>query len=210
MNRILPRAVAVAAIAAVAVLAACGSAPQIHYHTLLAPASASAAPPPAVPLVLELLPITMPAQAELQQIIVRQGDEALLVLDDERWIAPLADEFRSALSAELTRRLGATEVTGLARPAGVPLLRIKVDVRRFESEPGRQALIEAVWSVRSTAAGDERVALCTSLVREAVGADVASLVQGLQRATAALGRQIAAGTASRAQGASPACPAPER
>jgi uncharacterized lipoprotein YmbA len=192
----------VAAALAVA-LAACASAPM-HYYTLVAPAPSAPAPAAAsAPLRFELLPVGIPAQVDQPQLVVREGGQGVAVLQGRRWIAPLADEVRGALSADLSRELGAQDVTGL--PAGNgPVLRIKVDLRRFDSVPGRYALIDATWSVRALQGGAPLA--CTSRVEENVGEGFDALVAGHQRALAALAAGIAGAARALAAGQA-ACPA---
>lgn len=183
-------------------LAACSSAP-LHYYTLVPPASE--APATAVPAAFqfELLPVGVPAQVDQPQLVVRQGGQGVTPLNGERWIAPLADEVRSALSADLSRTLDTQDVTGL--PAGSkPVLRIKLDLRRFDSQPGEYALIDAAWSVRQLK-GDAVLA-CTSRIREPVGAGYDALVGGHQRALAQLAAQIAGVAPRLAAGQAAACP----
>ncbi|WP_049623252.1 PqiC family protein [Frateuria defendens] len=182
-------------------LAACASAPM-HYYTLVPPASDAAAL--AAPFQFELLPVTVPAQVDQPQLVVREGGQGVAVLDGERWIAPLPDEVRGALSADLAHRLGAQDASGL--PLGErPRLRIKVDLRRFDSQPGSYALVEAVWSLRTLPGG--AVLTCTSRLRQPVGAGYAALVAGHQQALAALAGAIAAAAPAVVAGQRPACPA---
>jgi uncharacterized protein len=200
------------AVAALLALGACASAP-LHYYTLVAPdagiAGDSGAPSvPAVPAPpFELLPVGVPAQVDLPQLVVRQGDQGMLLLDSERWIAPLADEVHSALAADLARELHSQDVSGLPLN-GKPVLRIKLDLRRFDSQPGSYALIEGNWSVRVLPANPGQMLACTSRVREAVGPGYDALVQGHQRAIAALAAQIAAAARSLAAAELPSCPLP--
>ncbi|MBQ4854163.1 membrane integrity-associated transporter subunit PqiC [Rhodanobacter sp. B2A1Ga4] len=196
-------------VAAGLLLAACASAP-LHYYTLVAPADSSAsglvAPASTAPsLPFELLPVGVPAQVDQPQLVVREGGQGVALLGSERWIAPLGDELRSALSADLARELGSQDVSGLPGN-GKPLLRIKLDLRRFDSAPGSYALIEAAWSVRLLHGAQPATLACTSRVSETVGPGYPALVQGHQRAIARLAAQIA--TAARALGAgqAPACP----
>ena len=135
-------------------LAACGSTTPIRYHTLLAPATigtpAAGAPATGAPFLIEVLPVGVPAQLDQPQLVVRNGDSGLFLPETERWAAPLADEFRDALSAELTRRLGTQDVAGLARPDGKPLLKIKVQVRRLDAWLGQRIQLEADWSIAAS------------------------------------------------------------
>ena len=190
-----------AAALAALVLAACASQPA-HYYTLIAPAQAGQ-PAPAASFQFELLPVGIPAQVDQPQLVIRQGGQGAVPLGGERWIAPLADEVRGALSADLAQALHAQDATGLPS-GGKPRLRIKVDLRRFDSAPGEYALIDAAWSVRQLQ-GDAMLA-CTSQVREPVGPGYDALVEGHQRALAALAGQIAQAAGPVATGQAPACP----
>ncbi len=190
-------------------LAACASAPT-HYYTLVAPAtdmppasgmaSASALP-------FELLPVDVPAQVDQPQLVVREGGQGVALLNGERWIAPLGDELRSALSADLTHQLHSPDVSALPS-SDKPLLRIKLDVRRFDSQPSSYALIDAIWSVRvmHAAHGNGAMLSCSSRVSENVSAGYDALVQGHQRAIGQIAAQIAAAAQSLGNGQTPACP----
>lgn len=186
-------------------LAGCASAP-LHYYTLVAPAGGSEPVAAASPLSFELMPVNVPAQVDQPQLVVREGGQGVALLGSERWIAPLADEVRGALSADLVRQLHGADLSGMA-VGEKPRLRIKLDVRRFDSAPGAYALIDAAWSVRA-AAGDSPAALaCTTRVREAVGPGYPALVQGHQRAIAQIAAQIATAARALADGQKAACPA---
>lgn len=191
-------------------LAACASAP-LHYYTLVAPADASAgglvAPATATPsLPFELLPVGVPAQVDQPQLVVREGGQGIVPVGSERWIAPLGDEVRGALSADLARELRSQDVSGM--PGNdKPVLRIKLDLRRFDSAPGSYALIEGAWSVRLLHGGHPAALACTSRVSESVGPGYDALVQGHQRALGELAGQIAAAARALGSGQTPACPA---
>lgn len=206
MMRLLPRSTRAAVLGvAVLALAACASAPM-HYYTLVAPAGEAPPAPVAGATAFELLPVSIPAQDDQPQLVIRQGAQGVALLQSERWIAPLADEIRGALSSDLTRQLGGPDLTGL--PHGKqPVLRIKVDVRRFDSQPGGYALLDAAWSVRPL--GQENVTglACTSSLREPVGSGYQALVQGHQQALARLARQLAEAGRALASGHA-SCPAP--
>ncbi|HEX8776831.1 MAG TPA: PqiC family protein [Rhodanobacter sp.] len=188
-------------------LAGCASAP-LHYYTLVAPAgtAAPAAAAPA-PYPFELLPVTVPAQVDVPQLVVREGGQGMLPLNDQRWIAPLGDEVRGALAADLARALGVADMSGLPGN-GQPRLRIKLDVRRFESVPGEHALLDAAWSLRLTGgSGGQDALACSSRISEPVTAGYDALVAGHQRALAALAARIAATARAYEAGGQPVCPA---
>jgi uncharacterized lipoprotein YmbA len=204
---------------AMLMLAACASAP-LHYYTLVAPAAEAAgglvAPagesaggpvaPAATPsLPFELLAVGVPAQVDQPQLVVREGGQGVALLDGERWIAPLGDEVRSALSADLARELHSQDVSGLPGNDR-PLLRIKLDLRRFDSQPGSYALIEGSWSVRMLHGAHEGTLACTSRISETVGPGYDALVQGHQQAIGELAVQIAAAARALGNGQAATCP----
>lgn len=184
-------------------LGACSSAPT-HFYTLLPPASASASSGHAG-YTIAVLPVTIPAQVDRPQMVVREGGGSVALLEGEHWIAPLGDEIRSAISQGLTQRLGAEDVAGLAHGSDMPLYRINVDVRRFESVPGQYTFVAAAWSVHADA-GKGATASCTSRIRESVGQGYAALAQGHQRGLHTLATDIAAVIQTMAKGATVRCP----
>lgn len=192
-------------------VAGCASAP-LHYYTLVAPVAeselaAGAGPVAVSPLPFELLPVSVPAQVDQPQLVVREGDQGVALLGSERWIAPLGDELRSALSADLARQLHSADMSGMPS-SDKRRLRMKLDVHRFDSAPGAYALIEGAWSVRTVQGGQPAVLACTSRVRESVGPGYAALVQGHQRAIAQIAAQMAAAARALGSGQTPVCPAP--
>ncbi|HEX8785912.1 MAG TPA: PqiC family protein [Telluria sp.] len=176
-------------------LSACSSSPPVHYYTLLGPAIPSSAPAPAqgrAPFLIELLAVGIPAQLDQAQLVVHEGDGSIALLDDERWAGPFADEVRGSLSAELTRLLGTQDIAGLARPAGKPLLRIKVQVRRFDAWPGQQVQLDADWSIGVADDSANARLTCHGRVDQPATDGYPGLVAAQRQAIAALAVRIAA------------------
>lgn len=192
MKRIVP----VVVFWATLVLAGCASAPT-RFYTLEA-AAGDASPVLHAGYRIDVLPVTIPAQVDQPQLVVRLGDDQLALLDSERWIGPLGDQIQAVLSENLTRRLGAEDVSGLPGMHDKPTYRIKLDVRRFDSMPGHYALITAGWSVRAVG-GTQRLT-CSATVKRPVAAGYAALVRGHQQALAQLADAIATSVQRLAQG----------
>ena len=178
--RPVPRgAAAAAALALAALLAGCASGGGdgdgrrgTRFHSLLAPPQAAREAPAASreavrPLAWSLAPVTVPAGVDRPQWVVRAPDGTLAVLENERWIAPLADDLRAALAERLARPLGPE---GAAAPAGRSRWRIALDVRRFESEPARSARLDAGWTVTvpGSGAGRDPAAVCSASFEQPV------------------------------------------
>jgi uncharacterized protein len=190
---------------ATAMLAACASAPM-HYYTLIPAPDNQPEAAPSAGFQFELLPVGIPAQVDVPQLVVRQGGQSVALLNGERWIAPLADEVRGALSVDLSHRLNAQDIASGLPVDGKPVLRIKIDLRRFESSPGNYALIDATWSIRPLK-GDA-VLTCSSHISENPGQGYDGLVAAHQQALSELAGQIASVAPALAAGSSPGCPAP--
>ncbi|NRO94781.1 hypothetical protein GWC77_02320 [Paraburkholderia sp. NMBU_R16] len=194
--------------ASAAALIGCAS-PSSRFYTLsganaggdaAVPAAAAQRPATAPALLFEVPPVDTPAQVSRNQLVVEAGDARVDVLEQERWASPPADEIRRALSSDLAARLGSFDVYGAPYPAGVPVYRITVNVRRFESWPGSRAVLDAVWSVR--AVGSQALLTCRTVASEPVEAGYPALVDGHRRAVAQMADDIAA--AVRALAARPA------
>ena len=172
-------------------IAGCASSPPLHYYTLV-PSSVTAPGAAPAAFAIDVLPVGVPEQQDQQRLVIRQGSGGLAVLENERWGSPLSGELRSALSLELSRRLGAQDVGGLTPPPGRPVFRIKVQVRRFDAWPGDRTQLDADWSVAPSSDASGARSLCHSALEEATPGSHADMIQGQQRLVARLAEQIGA------------------
>lgn len=193
MTRIYP----VFILGAAALLSACASQPVEHYSLLPAASSVVAegrSPVPAEPLVLDVLPVGLPAAFDRQELVARKGDR-FVILGNARWGSVLSDEMRETLGLFLQRRLALRNASGLIPPSGAPVLRVKLMVRQLEPLPGRSVEIDADWSLSRSDLPEAERRLCYA--RETVAwptseaNDATALVRGYQMAFDALARQIA-------------------
>lgn len=186
-------------------LTACTSAPT-HYYTLV---SASDASPPRTVATFQfaMQPVRIPVQADQPQVVVRESNGSLAILETERWSAPLADEFHDALSGAMERKLGVRDLAGLPKAANLPVVSLQTDVRRFDSVPGHYALLDVVWSISRRQEGAARRSLtCSSVIRQPAGAGVAQVVLAHQQAIEQLASQIAPTVQRFAQNGPVTCP----
>ena len=178
-------------IALALLLTACRSDP-IHYHTLMptqAPAVSDSSH-----LDIQIERLSLPPQVDRPQIVVRQGNSGLAVLETEWWGASLADELQSAL-VDLLPSNGASHKIGL-----------RLDVQRFDSVPGQYALLETKWRLRALTTGDNTPSLsCRSVFRTASGVTIEDLVAAHQHNVQALATLI---TQAASDGRS-TCPSPQ-
>ena len=133
-------------VAMIGTLAACSSAP-IHYYTLRPPLSREATTAPAAQFFVNVLPVGIPAELDQPQMVVRQDQSGVAVLDGERWVSPLGDEVRGALSTHLATMLNTQDVAGLSQQPHDPVLLVKVQIRRIDAWPGQRVQLVADWEL---------------------------------------------------------------
>ncbi|MFJ5300216.1 membrane integrity-associated transporter subunit PqiC [Pseudomonas sp. NPDC088368] len=187
-------------------LAACSSTPT-HYYTLIAPAAQGSAGVTPAPFQFEMQPVLMAVQVDQPPLVVRQGNGSLAILENERWGAPLGDEFHDALTGELERRFGSRDLAGLPKQSDQPVLTVRTDVRRFESVLDQYALIDVVWNLSLRADGSKRQTLtCSSVIRQPAGTGMENLVIAHQKAVSSLANAIAKTANEWARNTAARCP----
>jgi uncharacterized lipoprotein YmbA len=201
----MPRTLSLSAVALATLLAlgACStSAPPTRLHSLLpAEPTPRETSPGRGPLFVALEPIRIPAQVDQPQWLVRLPDDSLASLEQERWASPLRDELRQALLEQLGARFGVVEGRSALAQAAAPV-RVALELRRFDSVPGREARIEAGWTVSGTAAPLR----CSVLLREPASGAMAELAAAHRRAVARLADAVGASLVAVPPATAPACP----
>ncbi len=171
-------------------LAACGSGPQVRYYTLLSPAATTTAEVSSTPeLLFELLPVRVPQQVDYPQMVIREDSGRVALVESRQWVAPLGDEIRAALSQGIGASLHSRDVYGLSAQDAVPVYRIKVQLSRFETVPGRYAQLDVQWSLSRV--GAATAISCDTSVRETATKGYDGVVAAHQRAVSVLAERIA-------------------
>lgn len=170
------------------VLTGCSS-PQVRYHTLVNPEPVMHAPP-ARHFMIEMMPVGVPAQLDTQQVILRQSDSSIAVLDNDRWVSPLGDELQAALSSRITQQFSTVDVAGLSPDNGEPVVRILVQIRRFDSWPGHAVSLDADWSLSTISLGRRIRLVCKSHLSQTLSGEGAPLFSAWQQVVDRLANQI--------------------
>ncbi len=190
-------------LAATLLLASCSSVAPPRFHTLLPSARAASTPASGAGPAWQMPPVTIPAQVDQPQFVVRRADDTLAVLEQERWIAPLQDEIRAALVEHLTAQAWAHRALG--RSQGRKDWRVVIDVSRFDSTPGRASLV-VEWALLA-GAGESAALRCRSRFEQPVDAGMAALAAGHRQNLERLGASIALGLTTLDAGQQAGCPA---
>jgi hypothetical protein len=190
-----------------AVLAGCGSSPQVHFYTLsssAAPAGGEAKSAAAIPSI-GLGPITLPDVVDRPQLVLRTSTNQVVIAEEHRWAEPLKSEIPRVIAGNLSQLLGVKQVWSYPQSAAETAeIRVLVDVQRFDSASGEAVTIDASWTVQRKSG---EPAAGRSLVREAAnGSGHEALAAAHSRALATVSRDIA--DAIRATDSAGAKPAP--
>ena len=199
--------VASGAALAAALASGCADAPVTHFHTLLpatmgAIGTLPATPPPGTVVSWTLTTVVIPAQVDRPQWVIRGAGETLAVLENERWIAPLADEMRAALAERLAARLGSAG--GLQPTAGHTGWQVRIAVQRLDGVPGRYARLDANWAL-GTADGAVSLA-CRSVFDQPVAGGYAAVAEGHRGNVARLAEALATALFAADRGEAKVCP----
>lgn len=196
------------ALAALA-LAGCAAPPPDRFYSLnggaetAVPAGLAKTAGPTSGLYIEMLAVSIPDQVSRNQLVVTSSGGRIELLEQDRWVGPLAGEIGQVLSTSVSNQLGAIDVFRTPYPDKSPVYRISTNVQRFESAPGKYALIDAVWSVRLV--GGTKVLTCRSVANEEVGPGNDAVVAGHRRAVVRIGADIAKAVRALAAGGDAGC-----
>ncbi|WP_257993607.1 PqiC family protein [Cupriavidus pauculus] len=108
------------------------------------------------PLWIAVSPVQVPERLNRTNLILGQGGGSQRVLEHDRWLAPLPDEFRDALSAQLQSILGAVDTYQQDAGRTGPAYRINVRIVRLDAELDGQVSALVSWTVRQSPSGTTR------------------------------------------------------
>jgi len=174
---------------AIAVVASgCGGSPMSRFYTLDAVAPAAGAAMANTSIVVG--PVTVPTAVDRPQLVLQAGPNRVAVDEFNRWAGPLGESIATTVAGNLSVLLGTPRVVAGPIPGFDPAYRVTIDVQRFESTPGTDVLVDAVWIVHTTAGGATRTG--RTVAREATsGAGIDAVAAAHSRAVARVSTDIA-------------------
>ena len=173
----------------------CASTPAARYYTLSA-TTEPAASSPSSDLSVVVGPVSVPAEVDRPQMVVRTGPNQIRVDEFNLWASPLQSNISRVVAQNLVTLLGTPHVTLFPQTVSADAgYRVAIEVQRFDAALGEAATLDAVWTVRRTKDGGTQTGRTT--VREAVQENTyETLAAAHSRAVTRLSQDIA--TAVRA------------
>jgi uncharacterized lipoprotein YmbA len=162
-------------VTALLLLTACRSDP-IQFHTLVPTQLGNQSKSAVADIQIEA--ISVPPQVDRPQIVIRQGNSGLAILETQWWAASLVDELRSALADQLVNSNSRRKMS------------VRLDVQRFDSIPGQYALLDVKWRLRNLGDSDNTLITCRSTLQTPTGPAIDDLVAAQQNNVKRLAAQI--------------------
>jgi uncharacterized lipoprotein YmbA len=167
--------------------AGCASSPA-RFYTLSATAATGTT---TSKLSVAVGPVSVPASVDRPQIVVSTSANQVALDDFNRWASPLQDNLARIVAENLVALLGTPRVTLFPQTLSTDVdYRVQIEVRNFESAPGKSASLDAVWAVRR--AKDGKTETGRTSVRENVeDGSFDALAAAHSRGVARLSQEIA-------------------
>jgi uncharacterized protein len=157
-----------ALLALIIALTACGTTPDPSFYTLSAGAEPTANTGEG-PYSVVVGPVSLPELVDRPQLVIRVGANRVALVEQHRWAEPLRSEIPRVIADNLSRLLSTTRISAYPQSSDNNAeYRVLVDIQRFESVPGENVTVEALWAVRRGPASEVRTG--RSLVRMPAGA----------------------------------------
>jgi uncharacterized lipoprotein YmbA len=140
--------------------------------------------------------VTVPELVDRPQIVTRDATNRVVVSEQNLWAEPIRAGIARTLATRLSRALAeaGTPAQVAAYPQtsiATPVLRVTIDVVRFDAVPNGEAVIDAVWSVRRVSDGMVRTGR-TAASSPISGTSYDAIVHSWNQAIAIVDRDIAA------------------
>ena len=191
-----------AALIAAAIAGCAGNGPAEHFFALndggVVQATTSvtdgAGQGPSLPGIV-ISAVTVPELVDRPQIVTRDTSNRVIVSEQNLWAEPVRSGVARTLATRLSRALadagrpaqvGAYPQTSIANP----VIRVTVDIVRFDAVPNGEAVIDALWSVRRVSDGVVRTGRTVASAPIA-GVGYAAIVGGWNDALVIVDRDIA-------------------
>jgi len=188
MTRRIGGPVGVLALVALA-LTGCGRTAISRFYTLDSVATPDAGPLASYGIVVG--PVTVPSSVDRPEFVVQVTPNRVAVDEFNRWAGPLDESIARAVAGDLAALLGTPRVATAPAANFEAAFRVTIDVQRFDSMPGHDVVVEAVWTVRKAKGGKTRSG--RTVAREPVtDTSFDALAAAHSRALAAVSSDIAA------------------
>jgi hypothetical protein len=172
--------------------AAAGCAGQADHFYALSIIPQASRPPTASFATHVVLNVSIPDTLDRREMVVDEALDRIVVLEHERWAAPLSDLVTQTLARDIEQRRPEVLVAGrdFDQPS-LKLVHIKVDLVRMSANRGGSAALEAHWRIIDPSAQADLLGGET-LTSPIAGDDYASIARAFSACLASLADRLVA------------------
>jgi uncharacterized lipoprotein YmbA len=138
-------------------LAACAANHPDHFYILsaLPPGASEARTAPATQAALK---VTLPSLVDRAEIVLNTSADGVVVLEHQRWAAPLTDLVTQTLARDIERRRSDLLVAvPSAGHSGTAAIKLAIDIVQVTIHKGARASIETHWRILDGRTGKETI-----------------------------------------------------
>lgn len=172
-------------------LSACASRQPDHFYILTAQPRGTGERMAIVPTPVSLK-VSLPSLVDRPEMVINTGAEGVIVLEHERWAAPLSDLVTQVLAQDMERRRIDLLVTGSrGGRSNSPALEVRVDIVEMSARKAGQVSIWAHWRILDVSAAHETVG-SEEFSAQPAPAGYAGIAQALSKCLALLADRLTA------------------
>jgi uncharacterized lipoprotein YmbA len=141
---------------------------------------------------LRIARATLPEYLNRPQIVTRTTENDLTLADYDQWAEPLSDTFTRVLAENISRHICTKRISlSPGKALGGSDYRVEVEVYRMDGSLGKEAEIEAWWTVSGGAGTTVLLSKRSKFSEPVKGKTYDALVQAQSRILDTFGREIA-------------------
>jgi hypothetical protein len=139
--------------------------------------------------------VTVPAEVDRMQLTMHQTPTQVTLYESERWAAPLREQIRSILVADLRQSIPGTPISDDPRlPGSAAPVRLAVAIEELSAQASQAATVRARWEVTTSAQHPAQTGELTvrePLTTAALDSVVEAWSHGLAQVSHAIARSLA-------------------
>ncbi|MFH1803690.1 MAG: PqiC family protein [Pseudomonadota bacterium] len=150
-----PKSLLAGVMATMLFLAGCASSDNPTRYFMLSPVTPSMNDASRSDAVLGVGPVTLPSHLDRSQLVIRSSENRIILLENDRWAEPLAENVRRILGENLDARIKPARIEVFPWNSRDEVMwQIAVDIVSFEKRGDGQVYLEARWKVVDFIRGD--------------------------------------------------------
>jgi uncharacterized protein len=144
-----------------------------------------------------VLAVSVPPVVDRRQMVIHTAGDQVVILEHERWAAPLSELVSHTLARDIERRRpGVLVADRTFDQSNLPSVRIRVDIVTLTARLGGPAALEAHWRIVDAAGRRDEIG-GEVFSEPAEGADYAAIARAFSKDLSALADRLAEKLAER-------------